>query len=152
MDLGETSEAIDIRTPVGIEMEFNVLAEGHSLAPNFHVFNEEGTCVFIVKDLDPEWQRRARPKGVFTTTAWVPGNYLSEGTNVAACSQHDGSGRDALFRTGRGDIPGRRPLEGDSARENYAGPFPGVVRPMLKWTTSYAPIAAERLALGPTKS
>ena len=25
-------------------------------------------------------------------------------------------------------------LEGDSARGDYAGPYPGVVRPMLKWT------------------
>jgi len=27
-------------------------------------------------------------------------------------------------------------LEGDSARGDYAGAFPGVVRPLLKWTRS----------------
>ena len=26
-------------------------------------------------------------------------------------------------------------LDGDSARGDYAGPLPGVVRPMLEWTT-----------------
>jgi len=26
-------------------------------------------------------------------------------------------------------------LDGDSARGDYAGPFPGVVRPLLKWNT-----------------
>jgi lipopolysaccharide transport system ATP-binding protein len=29
-------------------------------------------------------------------------------------------------------------LDGDSARGDYAGPFPGVVRPLLKWTTQYS--------------
>ncbi len=28
-------------------------------------------------------------------------------------------------------------LEGDSARGDYAGGIPGVVRPLLKWTTRY---------------
>jgi lipopolysaccharide transport system ATP-binding protein len=35
-------------------------------------------------------------------------------------------------------------LDGDSARGDYAGPIPGVVRPMLRWTTERArPDAAE---------
>ena len=30
-------------------------------------------------------------------------------------------------------------LDGDSVRGDYAGPYPGVVRPELRWTTEYAP-------------
>ena len=30
-------------------------------------------------------------------------------------------------------------LEGNSARGDYAGHMPGVVRPLLKWTTRYNP-------------
>ena len=147
-ELGETSEAIDIRTPVRVEMEFDVLAEGHDLIPNFHFFNEEGVCVFIAGDHDPDWKHRARPKGRFTTTAWIPGNFLSEGTMVvsAAVSTMDPVvvhyfERDAVaFQV-------IDSLDGDSARGDYAGPFPGVVRPLLKWTTSYEPIESERLAM-----
>ena len=29
-------------------------------------------------------------------------------------------------------------LDGDSARGDYAGPFPGVVRPLLKWSTEFS--------------
>jgi lipopolysaccharide transport system ATP-binding protein len=30
-------------------------------------------------------------------------------------------------------------LDGDSARGDYGGVFPGAVRPLLKWTTRYTP-------------
>jgi lipopolysaccharide transport system ATP-binding protein len=147
-ELGEISEAIDIRTPVRVEMEFDVLTPGHALVPNFHFFNEEGVCMFIAGDHDPEWQRRSRPRGRFTTTAWIPGNFLSEGTIVvsAAISTMDPVTvhyfeRDAVaFQV-------IDSLDGDSARGDYAGPFPGVVRPLLKWSTSHEPVGDERLAL-----
>jgi lipopolysaccharide transport system ATP-binding protein len=38
-------------------------------------------------------------------------------------------------------------LDGNSARGDYAGPMPGVVRPLLKWSTTHEPIGSERLAL-----
>jgi lipopolysaccharide transport system ATP-binding protein len=147
-ELGETSEAMDIRKPVRVEMEFDVLRPGHSLVPNFHFFNEEGNCVFIAGDHDPEWVRRTRPVGRFTATAWIPGNYLSEGTLVvsAAISTMDPVivhffERDAVaFQV-------IDSLDGDSARGDYAGPFPGVVRPLLQWTTSFEPVDSPSLAM-----
>jgi lipopolysaccharide transport system ATP-binding protein len=30
-------------------------------------------------------------------------------------------------------------LDGDSARGDYAGPMPGVVRPLLHWSTTFHP-------------
>jgi lipopolysaccharide transport system ATP-binding protein len=35
------------------------------------------------------------------------------------------------------------PGEGDSARGNHSGEYPGVVRPILKWTTDGLPGANE---------
>jgi lipopolysaccharide transport system ATP-binding protein len=32
-------------------------------------------------------------------------------------------------------------LDGDSARGDYAGPMPGVVRPMVPWLTESTPLA-----------
>jgi len=29
-------------------------------------------------------------------------------------------------------------LEGDAARGDYAGPYPGAVRPIMNWTTEYS--------------
>lgn len=151
LENGETSESIDIRSPVRVEMEFDVLASGHLLVPNFHFYNEEGTCVFIAGDHDAEWQRRPRPRGRFTTTAWIPGNFLSEGTIVvsAAVSTVDPVivhyfERDAVaFQV-------IDSMDGDSARGDFAGAIPGVIRPLLKWTTDYQAIESKRIAMSLT--
>jgi lipopolysaccharide transport system ATP-binding protein len=37
-------------------------------------------------------------------------------------------------------------LEGNSARGSFAGPIPGVVRPLLKWTTTFEPSSIPSLA------
>src|SRR3712207_7464668 len=35
-------------------------------------------------------------------------------------------------------------LDGDSARGDYAGPMPGVVRPLLRWTNEFTPSGVDR--------
>ena len=140
----ETKEAIDIRRPVGIEMEYEVLQAGHILHPNYHFFNEEGINVFIATDHDPLWRRRPRPVGRYLSTAWIPGNFLAEGTVIVgvALSTFDPIvlhfyERDAVaFQV-------IDSLDGDSARGDYAGSMPGAVRPLLKWNTQFVPNAAE---------
>jgi lipopolysaccharide transport system ATP-binding protein len=145
---GEVTDTIDIRRPIGIEMEFDVLKPGRFLVPNLHFVNEEGVYLFVASDHDPKWQRRPRPTGRFISTAWIPENLLSEGTLMvgAAVSTMDPVvvhffERDAVaFHVVDS-------LDGDSARGEYAGPVPGVVRPLLKWTTEYSVgIGAGRLA------
>ena len=137
---GLVAESADIRRPVGIEMAFEVLKPGHILVPNFHFFNEEGVYVFVVSDHDPQWKRRPRPKGTFVSTAWIPGNLLSEGTLIvgAAVSTMDPLTVHFYER----DVVAFQVIDhgnGDSARGEYAGHIPGVVRPLLRWTTEFSP-------------
>jgi len=135
---GDITDAVDIRKPVGIEMEYEVLKPGHVLVPNYHFFNEEGAYVFVAGDHDPAWRQRSRPIGRYISTAWIPGNFLSEGSLIvgAAISTMDPVTvhcyeRDAVaFQV-------TDSLDGDSARGDYAGPMPGVVRPLLRWTTQF---------------
>jgi len=132
----ETRDAIDIRRAVGIEMEFEVLKPGNILVPNYNFVNEEGVCVFIASDPDPEWRKRPRPVGRYLSTVWIPGNFLAEGSLIvgAALSTMDPVvihffERDAVAFQVIDSI------DGDSARGDFAGPFPGIVRPLLKWNT-----------------
>jgi hypothetical protein len=39
-------------------------------------------------------------------------------------------------------------MEGDSSRGNWVGRMPGVVRPLLKWDTSYEPNLASAKTVG----
>jgi lipopolysaccharide transport system ATP-binding protein len=143
---GQVVESIDIRHPVGIDMEFEVLKAGNVLVPNYHFFNEEGVCIFIASDQDPAWQRTPRPVGRFISTAWIPGNFLAEGSLFVGAALSTINPvivhfyeRDAIkFQV-------IDSIEGDSARGDYAGNMPGVVRPLLKWETKY--LGGKRKAL-----
>ncbi|MGB7537220.1 MAG: ABC transporter ATP-binding protein [Anaerolineales bacterium] len=137
---GNFSASIDIRKPVAVEMEFDIVKGGQVLVPNFHFFNEEGVYLFVAMDQDPAWKRVPRKIGRYTSTAWIPGNFLTEGSIIvgAALSVMDPvSGhfyeRDAVaFQVVDS-------LDGDSARGDYGGPMPGVIRPALRWETKFAP-------------
>ena len=77
---GQTTDVVDIRQPVGIDMEYDVLQSGYVLMPYVHFFNQEGVLAFEASDHDPTWRRRPRPAGRWVSTAWIPGNLLAEGT------------------------------------------------------------------------
>jgi lipopolysaccharide transport system ATP-binding protein len=133
---GQVSEVVDIRRSVSIEMEFEVLMEGHFLVPNYSFYNEEGLYVFGALEHDTAWQRRPRPRGRYVSTAWVPGNLLSEGTLIigAAVSTLD----PLVVHFYERDVVAFQvvdTIDGNSARGDYGGPMPGVVRPLLRWTS-----------------
>jgi lipopolysaccharide transport system ATP-binding protein len=133
---GTVTSALDIRRPVRLEMEYEVLEPGHVLVPNYQVFNEEGLHVFAARERDPAWDGRIRPAGRYVTTAWIPGNFLAEGTFLvgAAISTmnpvvvHFHERQAVAFQV-------IDSMEGDSARGDYGGPMLGVVRPILRWLT-----------------
>jgi lipopolysaccharide transport system ATP-binding protein len=137
-DLGEVSDTIDIRRDVSVEVEYDVLQLGSVLVPNLHFFNEEGVCVFVLHEIEQTWHRRSRPVGNYVSSVRIPGNLLSEGTLIigVAVSTHDPVivhfyERDAVaFQVVDS-------LDGNSARGDYAGPMPGIVRPLLEWTISF---------------
>jgi lipopolysaccharide transport system ATP-binding protein len=137
---GLISEVVDIRQPVYIEMEYEVLTPGHVLVPNYHMYNEEGACVFVTAAVDSEWRRKPRPVGRYTSSARIPGNYLSEGFLVVSADIHTHDPLKKHFH--EADVVAFRvvdTLEGNSARGDYAGPMPGVVRPLLRWQTEFTP-------------
>lgn len=134
---GRIEEAVDIRRPVTIEMEYEVLTGGTVLVPNLHLFNEEGACLFVSQDLSPAWRRKGRPAGTYRSEATIPGNFLAEGSIsvTAAISTTD----PVAIHVNEPDAVAFQVVdkaEGDSVRGDYRGPLPGAVRPMLSWTTT----------------
>jgi lipopolysaccharide transport system ATP-binding protein len=134
---GELVDTIDIRRPVGIELDYEVLEPGHVFHPHFGLRNEDGVMLFVAQDVDETWRRRRRPPGRYCSTGWIPGNLLAEGAiSVLAVIMTLEPERaraivpDAvLFRI-------VDPLTAtDTARGDYPRPIPGVMRPLLTWTT-----------------
>jgi lipopolysaccharide transport system ATP-binding protein len=130
------SPIADIRRPLSLELDFEVLTDRYPLHPNVHFFNEEGACVFISSDgYLPEY-RQPRQPGFYRSTVTVPGNFMAEGmfSIDVAISSPDPVIVHVLERglfTFRIHDPG----EGDSIRGAFGGPIPGAVRPMLPWKT-----------------
>ena len=133
---GVIAEALDIRRPFGIDIEYQVLKSGYVLVPSLRFFNEDGVHLFTTFDADPAWRLRPRPTGHYVSTAWIPGNLLAEGTLLVG----------ALVNTFDPPIVHvHEPeavafqvidsLEGDAARGDYAGRMRGVMRPLLQWAT-----------------
>jgi len=137
---GRVVEAFDIRRPIGIDVVFDVHEGGQELTPNLHVFDESGVNVFITHDVDPVWRNRPRPPGRYTSTVWIPGNLLSEGTVVIGAAITTLSPQNVrLYERDAIAFQVIDSTDGDSARGDYGGPLPGVVRPLLKWETAYEP-------------
>jgi lipopolysaccharide transport system ATP-binding protein len=137
---GDVAAAHDIRRGIRLEIEFDVLKCGFRLVPNLHVVNEDGAYVCVAIEVDSPWHRRERPVGHHVATAWLPGNLLAEGSYVvgAAISTMDPV-RVHLFERDAVAFQVIDPGEGDSARGEYGGPIPGVVRPLLRWEARFEP-------------
>ena len=133
---GETVAVVEIQKPFGIEVTYDVLEEGHALVPVIEFYNEDGTELFSTHDTSADWRRKPRSRGTYTSTVWVPGNLLAEGSllgHVSIMSHFPATVLHAhepnAFAFQVVDSP-----SADSARGDYIGPMPGVVRPLLKWT------------------
>jgi lipopolysaccharide transport system ATP-binding protein len=137
---GRISDVIDIRQTFAIELEIEVLQPGWVLTPNIEFYSDDGECIFEVFDLDPDWRRRPRPVGRYVSTAWIPGNLLSEGAHILnACCISIDPHRTLIKAEQAVGFLVVDSHDGDSARGDLIGEMLGVVRPMLKWTTQFAP-------------
>ena len=94
--------------------------------------------MFHAADNDENWKQRPRPKGTYRSTVWIPGNFLSESTVLVGLAistltptvvhfyEPEALAFEVVEKVG-----------GDTVRGHYEGQYPGIVRPMLKWTTEY---------------
>ena len=136
-ETGETTDVIDIRDPVGIELEYEVLQPDHTFLVHFSVRNQEGMHLFVAVDVDPTWRGRPRPPGRYVSTGWIPSNLLAEGlmsVQAVLMSINPEAGHAVVD-----DAVAFRVLDDlnatDTARGDYAKAMPGLMRPLLRWTT-----------------
>jgi homopolymeric O-antigen transport system ATP-binding protein len=134
---GATAATVDIRRPVGIELAFDVLRSGPPVRPQIMLTDESGLHSFNALDNDTRWQDSSEP-GAYTSTAWIPGNLLNEGVVFVGVFVSTLSSQRTLQHVKERDVVSFQvtdPLEGDSAKGEFAGRWAGVVSPLLSWTT-----------------
>ena len=134
---GATAESIDVRRRVGIEIAFEVRRREEPFVPGIVLVNEQGAPVFSAMDTDPRWREPCDP-GRYTSTAWIPGNLLNEGTMVVSVALGTyTSGGKTLRQAVANDAVAFQVVDpggGGTARGDYAGTWTAPVRPLLQWT------------------
>jgi len=131
---GKVLENFDITMPVQITMIYEVLKDDYVFTHICTLYNEQGINILNSHDVVSELRKMPRKKGCYVSTMTIPGNFLSEGTvtaGVGIVSQnpyllyfHE---KDTVAFNIVDDMSGL------SARGDYLGGFPGIIRPILTW-------------------
>jgi lipopolysaccharide transport system ATP-binding protein len=126
------TDAIDVKTPVAIEIEYWNLRPGARLNLSLHVYNAQGIKVFnALPYKERVWQGQPFPRGLYRDTCHIPSDLLNDGMHrielmvvedVHVIYQFD----DLLVFDVRDDA---------AAREGWFGSWEGAVRPQLAWET-----------------
>jgi lipopolysaccharide transport system ATP-binding protein len=132
---GAVTDKTDIRRPVHIEIEYDVLKHGTALVPNLHFVNGDGLSLFASLDLDPQWRGRERPPGRYRSRAELPGNFLMEGTLSVSVYLSTMPATVHVFERDAVTFEVVDSMELDTARGDYVGGLPGVIKPLLRWMT-----------------
>jgi lipopolysaccharide transport system ATP-binding protein len=134
-----TKDSLSIHEVIGVELTYEVLQPGHILTPRIDLFSEEGTHLFASHDVGAVWRRQPRAAGRYTSTIAIPGNFLSAG-NLRATASIMSHHPATVTHVYVPNAIGFQVVESDeetTARGDYLGPIPGVIRPLLDWTTDF---------------
>ncbi len=137
-DSGKAISAFDIRRSIFVEMTYEVLKEEKVIVPNIHIYNEYGVCVFVSHDWNSEWRSKPRMRGKYISRMEIPGNFLAEGVFQVTVAASTYMPLEVHFQEREVvSFSVVDSVEGDTARGDYAGVLPGIVRPVFNWETDF---------------
>jgi lipopolysaccharide transport system ATP-binding protein len=133
---GKVRELFNISEPIYISIVYKVKRSGYVLSAGINFFNERDINIFDLHDVSQQWRKKEKEIGTYSSTVKIPENFLSEGLfliGVAILTPnpfyvhiHE---KDVIVSNIVDD------LAENSARGDFIGHFPGVVRPLMKWET-----------------
>jgi ABC-type polysaccharide/polyol phosphate transport system, ATPase component len=139
-EAGDVSDTIDIRESVRIEIEYYNFINDRFPYAGIQLYDDDDVCIFSSGDFSNiDWRYKPRRfQGKVTSRCVIPGNFLSEGRKriLVALTTHNPNELLAIERDAVSFLV-VDPSEGDGARGNFAGHFPGVIRPFLHWQIDY---------------
>jgi len=135
----EVYEYIDIRKPVIIKMEYEVLADDVKLTHAFVFYNEHGIRLFDSHDVNSAWSSNTvRKKGRYTAEMLIPGNFFSEGkVKISPAVITSDPFELHAYAEDAISFLVKDSMDGDSARGEYAGSYGGVIRPLFNWKADF---------------
>lgn len=132
-DHGDASAPLTMKTPFSIEVEYWNLEPEAQLHVTLHLYTEHEIIAFTTgSGLDPTWSNRPMPAGLFRSVCHIPGELLNTGRhrfNVLVIKNQSS----VLFR--HESTVAFEIVDLDERNLSWYGREPGVVQPLLNWTT-----------------
>lgn len=139
---GKTISEAKIDEDILVEVGYANLEEGVKLLASIHLINNQGITIFTTGNLpsaninpDP-WYGRPCPKGLFKSTCRIPKNFLNEGRHFVNVFINTFTGN-LIAHVAEEQIISFEVIDTGAMRQEYSGPWLGVVRPRLDWHTEY---------------
>jgi lipopolysaccharide transport system ATP-binding protein len=142
---GDLAPEVSVGEDLWVEIEYRNLSPDPEFRPVAELvfFNLEGVCLFDTWDANNlAWHNRPRGREVVKTKCKIPGHLLAEGgvsVSVAISTLHPNE-----LHVHEQDVAAFHvldPSDGTGVRGDWAGDWPGVVRPMLEWEAEAEPNA-----------
>lgn len=133
---GNLSENFDITKPIGITMVYEVLKDEQVFTQITNLFNESGVNILNTFDLNSDLSKTRRSQGSYSSTMWIPGNFLAEGSVIIGVAIVEPDPFTVYLH--ELDVIAFNvfdQMNGGSARGKYNQPFAGIVRPIFTWDT-----------------
>jgi lipopolysaccharide transport system ATP-binding protein len=135
---GNTKINFKISEEIFITMEYEVLQNGKILVPTYNFYNDRNINLFDSHEIGGKWHRKPKTAGTYSSTVFVPKNFFAEGLIFIGCgivtydplTIHFHEREIIVF-----NVSEEGNYLGNTARGDYTGTFPGVVRPLLSWET-----------------
>ena len=123
----------DLTESVMLEAEILCLKENSRLNFSYHVYNQQGICLFAVTNHhDLIWGNHNYEAGRYKVRCVIPENYLNEGKHfisLVITSKLNSSEFDVYEK----EVISFQVFDSGTVRGGYFGGWLGVVRPLLQW-------------------
>jgi lipopolysaccharide transport system ATP-binding protein len=137
---GQVRRWMDMRKPIAIEMEYEVLEGGHGLMTFFKVVNDEGVTICTTIDESSAWHDRPRPPGRYISRVCIPGDLLNEGLIYITPVIRDQRTRFRYFHMR--EAIGFQIINTPHKNWNEVGAVTsvgGIIRPRFNWEVEFDP-------------
>lgn len=130
----EAAESFAADEAIDIEMEYEVLEEGHVLWLGYNLHNQEGQNLFDTHSVNTREYNEPHTPGVYKATAQIPAHFLNTGMYFISCAVFNHLQQEIHFHEKDvlvfhvHDVFDRL-----TARGSSPGHFPGLVRPLINW-------------------
>lgn len=133
----EIHDQFEVTSRIGISIYYRVLKTGYTFTHGFNLYNEQDVHVLSSHDVSSPLRLQPRKAGDYKATVWIPENLLNEGILKVSIALFEVSPFQlychefnvVAFQTNDS-------INGQSARGDYTGDFPGIVRPLLSWQSN----------------